>query len=61
VNRQDCEIILCEHETRRDKGRLFIELNDETRAQLRREIAERGIPAKLRSGTICGTIRASSH
>lgn len=46
VNRQDCEIILCEDATRRDRGRLFIELNAETRAQLRREIAERAIPAK---------------
>lgn len=46
VNRQDCEIILCEDETRRDKGRLFIELNDDTRAELRREVAERGIPTR---------------
>jgi catechol 2,3-dioxygenase-like lactoylglutathione lyase family enzyme len=46
VNRQDCEIILCQDATRQDKGRLFIELNDDTRAQLRREIAERRISVK---------------
>jgi catechol 2,3-dioxygenase-like lactoylglutathione lyase family enzyme len=46
VNRGDCEIILCEHETRRDKARLFIELNVPGLAELRREIAERSIPTK---------------
>ena len=46
VNRSDCEIILCEHETRRDKGRLFIELNKDGLAELRREIEERSIPHK---------------
>jgi catechol 2,3-dioxygenase-like lactoylglutathione lyase family enzyme len=47
VNRSDCEIILCQHDTRRDKTRLFIELNDDGRAELRREIAERSVPHKM--------------
>ncbi|HKP74604.1 MAG TPA: glyoxalase superfamily protein [Longimicrobiaceae bacterium] len=46
VDRGDCEIILCEHDTRRDKGRLFIELNVEGLAELRREIAERSVPCR---------------
>lgn len=44
VDRGECEIILCEDATRRDKGRLFIELTAEGLAQLRGEIAERSIP-----------------
>jgi catechol 2,3-dioxygenase-like lactoylglutathione lyase family enzyme len=44
VDRGECEIILCEDATRRDKGRLFIELTAEGLAQLRSEIAERSIP-----------------
>lgn len=47
VNRSDCEIILCQHATRRDKGRLFLELTSEGVAELRREIAERSIPHTL--------------
>src|SRR3954452_4056203 len=46
VDRGDCEIILCEHPTRRDKGRLFIELNVDELDELRREIARRSIPWK---------------
>ena len=46
VNRGDCEIILCEHATRRDKVRLFVELNVPELAELRRELAERSVPAK---------------
>jgi catechol 2,3-dioxygenase-like lactoylglutathione lyase family enzyme len=46
VNRSDCEIILCQHETRRDKTRLFIELTPEGMAELRRELAERDVPHK---------------
>ena len=45
VDRGECEIILCEDETRRDKGRLFIELTAEGLAALRRELAERGAPS----------------
>lgn len=44
VDRGECEIILCEDETRRDRGRLFIELTAVGLAQLRGEIAERSIP-----------------
>jgi catechol 2,3-dioxygenase-like lactoylglutathione lyase family enzyme len=46
VNRGDCEIILCEDATRSDKARLFIELNVDGLAELRREIAQRSIPSK---------------
>ena len=46
VNRSDCEIILCEHATRRDKTRLFISLNPAELAQLRRELVERSVPSK---------------
>ena len=46
VNRGDCEIILCEDAARREKGRLFIELNVGGLAELRREIAQRAIPFK---------------
>jgi len=46
VNRGDCEIILCEHATRRDKSRLFIELTAEALAELRRELVERSVPSK---------------
>ena len=47
VNRSDCEIILCEHQTRRDKGRLFVELTRDGVTELRSEIAERSIPHAL--------------
>ncbi len=46
VNRGDCEIILCEHATRRDKARLFVELNVDELAQLRRELVERSVPSR---------------
>jgi catechol 2,3-dioxygenase-like lactoylglutathione lyase family enzyme len=46
VNRGDCEIILCEHATRRDKARLFIELNVDELAELRRELAARFVPSR---------------
>jgi catechol 2,3-dioxygenase-like lactoylglutathione lyase family enzyme len=39
-----CEIILCQDETRRDKSRLFVELNKKNLAELQRAIDERGIP-----------------
>ena len=44
VNRGECEIILWQHPTRRDKARLFIELTPAGMAELRREIAERSVP-----------------
>ena len=44
VSRGECEIILCEEATRRDKSRLFIELTAEGRRALQRELAERSVP-----------------
>lgn len=46
VNRNDCEIILCQDQARQDKARLFIELNAEELASLRQEIAERSVPTR---------------
>lgn len=46
VNRGDCEIILCEHATRRDKARLFVELNVDELTELRRELEERSVLTK---------------
>ena len=46
VDRGECEIILCEDATRRDKGRLFIELTADGLADLRREVIERSVPTK---------------
>lgn len=42
----ECEIILCEDTSRRDRGRLFIELTSEALADLRREFAERSVPVR---------------
>lgn len=44
VNRSDCEIILCQHQTRRDKTRLFVELTPPGLAELRRALAARAVP-----------------
>jgi len=46
VNRSDCEIILCEDDARRDKGRLFIELTRDGFGQLEDEIRERSVPVE---------------
>ena len=46
VNHGECEIILCEDSTRRDKARLFIELTPEALADLRQEIVARNTPSK---------------
>ncbi|HEU4561475.1 MAG TPA: VOC family protein [Longimicrobium sp.] len=46
VNHGECEIILCQDATRRDKARLFIELTAEGLADLRRELAERAVPTR---------------
>jgi catechol 2,3-dioxygenase-like lactoylglutathione lyase family enzyme len=46
VSHGECEIILCEDATRRDRGRLFIELTSAGLAELRRELLERAVPAK---------------
>ena len=51
VDRGGCEIILCEEPARRDRTRLFIELNRDGIDELRREIAERSVPTdELRWG-----------
>ena len=44
VDRGECEIILCEDATRRDKARLFIELTRDGFAGLRHELAEQSVP-----------------
>ena len=44
VSRGECEIILCEDATRRDRGRLFVELTPVALAELRRELVERSVP-----------------
>ena len=46
VARSECEIILCADATRRDKGRLFIELTADGLADFRRECAERGVAGR---------------
>lgn len=46
VNHGECEIILCEDASRRDRGRLFIELTADGLAALRRELVERAVPTK---------------
>lgn len=46
VNRDECEIIICESADRKDRGRLFVSLTQDGIAQLRREIIERSIPSK---------------
>ena len=46
VNRAGCEIILCEDPDRKDRGRLFVSLNQDDLARLRSELVERSIPSK---------------
>src|SRR2546430_15380301 len=46
VSRGECEIILCEYATRREKARLFIEVTPEALADLRHEIVARPGPSK---------------
>ena len=46
VDRSECEIILCQDNTRKDRSRLFIELPADGVAEFVNEVAERGIPAK---------------
>ena len=46
VNHGECEIILCEDLTRRDKARLFVELTADGLTDLRRELVERSVPTK---------------
>ena len=44
VSRSECEIILCQDATRRDRARLFIELTADGLRELRRELVERSVP-----------------
>jgi hypothetical protein len=46
VSRGECEIILCEDGTHRDKARLFVELTKDGLTDLRREVVARSIPSK---------------
>ena len=46
VDHGECEIILCQHPTRRDKSRLFISLTPEALTDLHSQLAERSIPSK---------------
>ena len=46
VDRGECEIILCEDQERKDRIRLFVELNRNGMDELRREITERSIPTE---------------
>lgn len=46
VNHGECEIILCEDPTRRDRSRLFIELTADGLADLERELAAKSVPTK---------------
>ena len=43
VDRGECEIILCQDITRRDRSRLFVELTSEALAALRAELAARNV------------------
>lgn len=46
VSRDECEVILCEDKARRDRGRLFISLDDGGIAKLRADIAAKSIAHK---------------
>ena len=46
VNRGECEIILCEDASRKDRGRLYIELTAAGLGDLRRELTERSVSCK---------------
>ena len=46
IHRNECELILCEDATRRDRARLFIELTRDGLDELRRDIAARSVPNK---------------
>lgn len=46
VDRNDCEIILCEDTARKDRGRLFLELSRTAVDQVLTEVKERSIPTE---------------
>jgi catechol 2,3-dioxygenase-like lactoylglutathione lyase family enzyme len=47
VHRAGCEIILCESPTRKDTGRLFIELTRDGLAELRNELTRGAVPSRI--------------
>jgi len=46
VERGQCEIILCEDATRRDRARLYVELTADGLNELRRELVERSVASR---------------
>lgn len=46
LSRGECEIILCEDDSRKDRGRLFVELTSDGLTDLRRELTEHAIPSE---------------
>jgi catechol 2,3-dioxygenase-like lactoylglutathione lyase family enzyme len=46
VDRDECEVILCEDASRHDRSRLFLELARETVDELIRETRERAVPTE---------------
>lgn len=46
VNRNGCEIILCEDAARTNNARLFVELTPDGLAQLRDEMFDRSVPSQ---------------
>jgi catechol 2,3-dioxygenase-like lactoylglutathione lyase family enzyme len=46
VDRGGCEIILCQDATRKDRGRVFLELSRKGVEQLLKEVSERSIPTE---------------
>lgn len=44
VSRSDCEIILCQDASRRDKGRLFVELTAAGLRAFQEELVDRAVP-----------------
>lgn len=47
VDRDECEIILCEDAARSGTGRLFVSLNSDELAQLRRELEAQSVPTTM--------------
>ena len=46
VDRDGCEIILCEDAARGDKARLFVSLDADELSELRRELDARSVPSR---------------
>ena len=47
VHRAGCEIILCESESRKDTGRLYIELTRDGLTELRGELSRGAVPNRI--------------